>query len=286
MAHTDDRRILVPLDGSEASAGILRSAWPLLSEPGLLVELLGVVPTGGAAPEVEDAEDRLQAALEATAAELRRRGVEVEVQVARGDPASRILARAVETRPELLVMATHGRSGVSRWVRGSVAERVLRQAGVPLFLANPAALEAGAPASLQRILVALDGSPLADRILPHVARVASAFGAEVTLLRVEPFVPREASPLAQTWDPARLRETLVPRAEQLRALGIPVATQAAYGIEAAEILRAAEQADLVALTTHGRSGPSRWWFGSVAEQVLRECTCPLLILRPEMEATS
>ncbi|MBX3468198.1 MAG: universal stress protein [Planctomycetes bacterium] len=59
----------------------------------------------------------------------------------------------------------------------------------------------------------------------------------------------------------------------------PVEARAAYGVVAAEVLRAAREADLLAMTTHGRSGVSRWWFGSVAEQVLRHAPCPLLVLR-------
>lgn len=269
---------LVPLDGSQVSAGILECAGPLLDEPGLALELLGVVPGSGALAQVEDEVDRCAAGLEAVAARLRERGRTVRTLVLQGDPAGRILERARQPGVELVVMATHGRSGIDRWVRGSVAERVLRSAPVPLFLANPRALVAGR-LPVRRILVPLDGSPEADQVLPLAVRSARAFGATVVLLRVEPFVPRETAPLGQGWDPGRALARLEPQERRLRAEGVLVERVAAYGVEAAEIVRASEDADLVILSTHGRSGPSRWWFGSVAEQVLRHCTRPLLVER-------
>ena len=271
------RTILVPLDGSALAAGVLERAAPLWKDPAIELELLGVVPAGGAAAEVEDSADRLQAALEKSAAGL---GRPARVNVIRGDAAEGILRRMGELNPELVVLGTHGRSGVERWVRGSVAERVLRHATAPLLLCNPRALAGGALGP-KRILVPLDGSPLADEILPLVTSIARTFGAEVVLLRVEPLTMGEletAVPVLR-WDPALVLGSLLPQEERLRAAGLTVHRRASYGIEAAEILRAAEDADLVAMSTHGRAGASRWLLGSVAEQVLRHCSRPLLVRR-------
>lgn len=274
------RTILVPLDGSETATGVLERALPLLREPELELELLGVVPAGGAAAEVEAAQDRLQAALEGAAARLGAQGRPAKVQVVRGDPAGAILERVEALQPELVIMATHGRSGVERLIRGSVAERVLRHSSAPLLLLNPRAL-AGGPLTPRRILVPLDGSALGEEILPLVTRVAKAFGSELVLLRVEPlsWSDMETGLPQLKWDPSQVLASLEPQEKRLRAAGLTVQRRAAYGIEAAEILRAAEEVDLVAMSSHGRSGPSRWWFGSVAEQVLRHCARPLLVYR-------
>ena len=79
-----------------------------------------------------------------------------------------------------------------------------------------------------------------------------------------------------------IREQLTPSLDKLTAAGLTATLEVATGYPATEILRAAEdETDLIALSTHGRSGASRWWFGSVAEQVLRHCEVPLLIQRVE-----
>lgn len=274
------RTILVPLDGSPTATGVLERALPLLRDPDLELELLGVVPAGGAAAEVEAEQDRLQAKLEQAAARLATHGRSSHVSVVRGDPAGAILERVEALQPELVVMATHGRSGVERLVRGSVAERVLRHSSAPLLLLNPRAL-AGGPLTPRRILVPLDGSALGEEILPLVTRVAKAFGSELVLLRVEPlsWSDLETGLPQLKWDPSVVLASLEPQEKHLRDAGLSVQRRAAYGIEAAEILRAAEEVDLVAMSSHGRSGPSRWWFGSVAEQVLRHCARPLLVYR-------
>lgn len=274
--------ILVPLDGSRLAARVLTPLRRLLVS-GVELTLLRVVE-----PRSETEHDRgpaVEVAMRAQLDQVREElgpDVRCTIQLVRGDPAEEIVRYARDTRQDLVAMATHGRSGVERWIRGSVAERVLRECEAPLLLCNPYALEPRENAAFRRILVPLDGSETADRVLPLVEEVGRLHDARVTLLRVEPLVITELpSPMLEgsSWNPARLEASMAPQQERLAAAGVEAEAKAAHGVVAAEILRAARDSDLLAMTTHGRTGVARWWFGSVAEQVLRHAPCPLLVVR-------
>lgn len=148
---------------------------------------------------------------------------------------------------------------------------------------------------LQRILVGLDGSPLAESILAYVGALAKGLDAEVTLLHVVPLSPslqkgefyRFLGPLIQQ-EEIHAYEYLRRVTQQLVDAGIKVQSRVTRGEVAAEILRTAQQdgMELIALATHGRSGLQRWFYGSVAEKVLHTTQTPLLLIRPgEEEAT-
>jgi nucleotide-binding universal stress UspA family protein len=202
----------------------------------------------------------------------------------RGEAAEQILEFMEASGADLCAMATHGRSGVSRWIRGSVAERVLRNATIPVFLANPKGLVLETDdVCFERILVPYDGSKLAAQILPLVGRFASDSGAEVIVLHIDmpergghP-VPEVARRHAQQRAEAMLDEVRCHLedngVEKTQVIG-------RYSEDPAnEILQVIEEVkpDLVAMSSHGRSGVSRFAFGSVAEKVLRHCDCPLLV---------
>lgn len=272
-------RCLLPTDGSDLATHVVGPLRRLLGDDLSEVILLRVVPVATAS-EQGDAIDEATAELQATRDQLGLPGT-VTLRVARGDPAEQILAVADEVDARLIAMTSHGRSGIQRVVRGSVAERVLRHAKAPLLVANPTVEPP--TEGYRKLLVPLDGSELSESILDHVLRLAQAFsGCSVTLLRVEPFLYSALPSPAlnpDLWDAEATRQTLNPARERLAAAGLTVETTAAYGVESAEILQAAHDHDLVVMSTHGRSGPSRWWFGSVAETVLRHCDRPLYVVR-------
>jgi nucleotide-binding universal stress UspA family protein len=275
-------KILVPLDGSSLALRILKPLGRLVRSSSTELTLLRVVE-----PRSEVDHDPLPAAeldMQVQRREVQARlGSEVDprIQLVRGDPADEIVRYARETGQDLVAMSTHGRSGLDRLVNGSVAERVLHGCEVPLLLCSPRAFGASRVDRFERILVALDGSERSERVLPLVERVAAAHGAEVKLLRVEPFVASEIpSPaLSDLWEPQRLEASLGRAVDRLQGAGLNAMASASYGDVPAELLRACDGADLLAITTHGRSGISRWWFGSVAEEVLRRARCPLLVVR-------
>jgi nucleotide-binding universal stress UspA family protein len=278
------KQILVPLDGSELSERILTRVHTLLFAEGTEVKLIRVLSereVERAAQSGPDVVDVAQTELSRVAAMLADAGAAVSHEILFGDPAEQILAFADGYRPALIAMSTHGRSGISRWVRGSVAERILRHAPFPILFANPAGIRATpafeAPSgdedlarelAFHAILVPLDGSERSASILPLVADVAKTYSSRVTLLHVvENEVPLGPAP---DFEPLRAR---LP--------GVPVAIRAVSGTPAETILDVAanELFDLVAMTTHGRSGVARWALGSVAERVMRSCSTPLLVKR-------
>ena len=140
----------------------------------------------------------------------------------------------------------------------------------------------------KRVLIPLDGSRLAEGILPFILQIAGPLDLEVVLVSVmQPIAPQAIEGTAQfTVDDvaARLneaREYLAVVAAGLRQRGVRVRTDARYGQPVAQIVAAAREtgADLIAMTTHGRSGLSRLIFGSVAEAVLRQAETPVLMMR-------
>ena len=283
-------RILVPLDGSDYSAQVLWQVRRLLLAEGADVELYtAVIPIQESwfereeerpDPEEHDASPRVEEArrgLEVHKERLAAAGATVTVEVEVGDPADMILSRVRRTKPALVAMATHGRSGPTSWLRGSVAQRVLRECDAPLLLVNPSAEDEDDVQALQfrTILVPFDGSERAAAVFPLVKQLAQTWGAAVVLQRVWPSpelqAPMTAEELAASIETAR---------SQLAAAGLEVRVRASFGYPAREILTAVEeeQADLVAITTHGRTGTSRWFFGSVTEKVVRGCGQPLLVV--------
>ena len=140
----------------------------------------------------------------------------------------------------------------------------------------------------KRVMVPLDGSPLAEGILPFILQIAGPLDLEVVLVRVVQPIPPQA--LEGTGHvvlddvPARLREAreyLAPVAADLRGRGVRVTTEARHGDPVKELVAATRDAgaDLIAMTTHGRSGVGRLLFGSVAEAVLRQANVPVLMMR-------
>lgn len=151
----------------------------------------------------------------------------------------------------------------------------------------------------RKVVVLLDGSELAEQVLPHVAGIVQGRDSEVHLLSVAPSVlPTmapgvEIYPIYLTADylsieaaereriEQNLRQYLEGIAERLRPVTQKIKTVVRFGQPAEEILQYAEEvgADLIAMCTHGRSGLSRWVYGSVADKVLRGAECPVLLVR-------
>ncbi len=270
-------KILVPLDGSELAERVVGQLGPILARRDtevMAVRVLDAFDFDQALLRGEDAFAIAGKQLEMALEPLRRAGVGTRYEVFVGDAATRILEAADDYRPSLIAMATHGRTGADRWLRGSVAERVLRRSPFPVLLANPRA-NLGA---VRRILVPLDGSEMSAAALPVAHQMARLYRAEVVLLHV--IEPRPS--LYPTETLTETPEEVLALLEPFRARlpGVDVRTLATKGSPSFAILDAAKDGvDLVAMTTHGRTGASRWVFGSVAEHVLHHLETPLLVVR-------
>ena len=146
----------------------------------------GTDPTDAQAAAVQQAEDELAAVAERLWAD----GLAAERHVYYGEASEAILETAHYQRGDLIAMSTHGRTGLGRWVYGSVADRVLQRATVPLLLVPATAERAWPTDRPPRFLVPLDGSEFAEAALQPASELAATLGAELVLLRVvEPLVP-------------------------------------------------------------------------------------------------
>lgn len=289
------RRILVTLDGSEFAECVLPQAAALARATGSTLRLLRVVtPTETSQSAFwratmpaylreewqEGALERVKVYLHDVAERLRAEGLAVEVETRFEDDAAQTIVAAADSSVQMIAMATHGLGGPGRWVLGSVAEKVLRSALTPLLLVRVpvnATPTAEVP-TCRSVLVPLDGSELAEQALVLAAEVASACGARVVLVSVVATAIDEEQAAAVE---AGVTGYLEDVAGALRAKGLAVTARHHAGDPAEQILAAAEdeQADLIVMGTHGRSGVQLLWLGSVATKVVQSSRHPVLLVR-------
>jgi nucleotide-binding universal stress UspA family protein len=299
-------RILVPLDGSARAEEVLAYLRPILKRCD--AELVLAMALEKAAPaaherleplEPDEAGERRQALdyLDGVEARLADEGVRARSLECDGPAADAVLSLAESEGATLIAMTTHGRTGLARWVFGSVAEKVLRASEVPVLVvrsfgserteAEGEPAERRGPEVFRRILVPSDGSESSLEVVPHAAELARLCGAEVVAVSVAaPSLPAVAARYAGPVDRRHPELLEGARAAQLAAsrfaaAGARASTIVAHGDPAAEIVDASRRQgfDLIAMATHGRSGVSRWVLGSVTEKVLRAASVPMLVVR-------
>jgi nucleotide-binding universal stress UspA family protein len=304
-------RIFVPLDGSQRAERALDLAVLLAqqtsqSESALVplvilfqaVDLSPLLDLDDHADEGTRATETATRYLQEKARSLREQGITVETGARLGNPAEVILEQTMARQVELIVMSTHGRSGLARWALGSVAERVARSAPVPMLLLPDAAPDTVVAWGNQRtgmapqILVPLDGSARAEQALPPAKEMARLMHASIHLLYV--FVPKfEESSMEEAhraWDAGRRRvhqfeRYLMRQAETVQHAGVKVDWGFGYGMPGAKIIDAAHsrQVSLVVMTTQGRGGLVRGRLGRVTEEILHHGGLPVLLV-PSSEA--
>ncbi len=299
-----DFTALVSLDGSKLAEAPL-SLLPFAKSLGVTtVRLVSVWETDWTGAEGEDASPEMQEAakkghgyfdtyLKARAEEIQALGLRAEIEVRAGKAAEELLSIANDSAIDLIMIATHGRSGVTRWRIGSVADKVIRAASCPALVVGPNVGAELAAFSVKRICVPLDGSDMAEESLPVAAYIAGKVGADIDLIRVVQPPAMAADPMMGAY-PVNLIETLTDAAEaylqrvatELKAPGTK-RTAVLAGPSAEEILRYldAEPAQLVVVTSHGRHGIARWALGSVADRLLHG-PAPVLVLRPSVDGVT
>jgi len=311
-------RVVIPLDGSALAQGVLPYVAEVIRDRRSQVYLLSVAPlVRGVLPTVADArpssaaissekrraEQEWLGYLRTVARQWESDAADVQVSVCFGRPADEILAFANKVDADLVAMSAHGRSGLSRWVFGSVADRVLRGSVCPVLLARPEmrASERHVQRRIvyRRILVPLDGSELAEQVLPFVKAFIDPDHTRVFLIRIlTTGLGDRTVALLTSYPPGlqlatdvlhhaelQLRTYLRSVAAVLREEGAVVHTTVRRGSPADEILVYAAEvdADLLIMTTHGLSGLSRWVYGNVAGRVLQGAQSPVLLVRPRSE---
>lgn len=292
-------KILVPLDGSQIAESVLPYVQEMASRTGAQVLLLTCIQpivvwdATATTFSLDREEEFAQGYLDGRRQALEAEGLKVRTKVVQGPAAESILKVAAEEGADLIAMSTHGRSGLTRWLFGSVATKVLEGCDRPLFLVRSSAeAKRGRPATIEKVLVPLDGSSLAESVLPFVEEVAAAFGASILLYHA--ITPLSAYPGFETVLPAHAGELLADlqaQAEQflqrvageVRERGCQVSVAVSVDLAVDGILGAAKEsgAGLIALGTHGRSGLGRAIMGSVADAVVRRADVPCLLVHPK-----
>ena len=318
------QRILVPLDGSARAEQAFPIAERIARATGCSLTLLRIVETlkrfdEHLVPEnsgelLESDIVRAKAYLQHTLAKSDLEGIGITTEVCTGKVARQILQCAAERQDDLIVMCSHGTTGLRRWLLGSVAQKVVHNSTVPVLIVredHPLTLEqqeaSGEPF---QILVPLDGSRLAEAALLPAAQVCFALSASHTgilhLVRVvEPIVAmRDIAGAIATLNEEDMRlaanylRDLTQRLSEgdFASFHLTIKSTAILGTDiASSILEMARDgtyvegqggtraSGMIAMSTHGRNGLAYWIMGSIAERVLSATTLPMLVVRPEKE---
>ena len=296
-------KMLIPLDGSRAAEKVLPYARALGGVLKVPVELLAVVDIGEMAKHmtaaktrfldtmVEEAERTSRDYLQTISAKVT--GVSIKWTITKGRAEDVIIEQAAADKNSLIAMATHGRSGLDRWMLGSVTEKVLRGCENPLLLVRASeAIDEAEKVALKTVIVPLDGSELAESVFPTVIALAKTMDLEVVLFRAY-HIPYNAYAGEDVYSAINYEELLASvkddateylknKTAQLKGQGLAkVSYVAKEGLSADEIIAIgrATPENLIAMCSHGRSGVKRWVLGSVTETVVRHSGDPVLVVR-------
>ncbi len=309
-------RILVPLDGSLlAEKAVPVAARIARATKGTVLLLRVVVPISMSSPyiagyggymieTIEEERASAEVYLHRLAEEGELAGIETITNVMIGNPSPCILDFAHTQSADLIVMASHGYTGITHWTMGSVAQKVARHTTVPVLVLHPKELAGEkllADTEHMRVLVALDGSPFAETSLLPVAHFIATLAApgegELHMVEVvKQFSDEELQRFKRNGFDLDLEQTVQDQAKDyLKALSEKLVgqLQAEPGVQIKvtwsiaqhrditdELLALAKDYDLIALTTHGRSGLEHWMVGSVTERVLNHTKMPLFVVHP------
>lgn len=296
-------KILIPLDGSKTAEKVLPYARYLAGKFKIPVELLAVIDIAEMATHITAEKARFldtmieegvrfsTTYLKGVASTFAAADVKCTVEKGRAEDA--IIERSEADTAMLIAMATHGRSGLNRFLLGSVAEKVLRGTANPLLLVRATeTAKSDGEAAFKSIIVPLDGSELAESVIPMVAGVAKKLDLEVVLFRAY-HIPYNAYAgddgyyavnyddlIASVRDEAK--EYLGKKMAEVKKLGVAtVSAVTKEGFAGDEIIAFGSKTPdgLIAICSHGRSGVKRWVLGSVTEIVARHTNDPMLIVR-------
>jgi nucleotide-binding universal stress UspA family protein len=306
------KKLLVPLDGSELAEKALPYALQLTRRLGLETTLLHVCGTGEStslfmcSAYIKHLAETLTIRLKESKTKSASRPPEVgfvKGETVSGDVLDSILEYADVNKSDLILISKHGHSGRKRWLMGSVAHKVLIASRVPVLIIHPESTEGVIRLTWPRsILVLLDGSKLSETVLPHIEALSKQeqVDADITLFEVcEPpdllaDYPEAIMPLTWKEHVKRAKASseqvcstrLAEIQKELEARNLRVSLKVALGDNVIEeIIKyiSEHNFDLVALTTHGRSGISEWPYGHVSDRLVQSLSVPLFLVRPSKQ---
>jgi nucleotide-binding universal stress UspA family protein len=294
------KHILVPLDGSKLAESVLPAAASLASKTKALVTLFHVIEQK-APSEVHHERhltkaDEANAYLEAIVQKYFAKDARVDYHVHSAevkDVAASIAEHAQELKSDLIVMCTHGSSGIRGVLFGSIAQQVIARGGTPVLLLRPSPTSTPEAFQLRRIMLPLDSESAHDEIFPYAIELANAYEAGIIMLTVIPTYgtltgeEAAASSLLPGTTAALLdikeqdtRDHLQSHVDELKKAGLDVFAETARGDPVSMIVSEAERlgADLMLLATHRKAGIDAFWSRSVAPNIARRTKLPLLLL--------
>ena len=298
--------VVVPLDGSAFGECALPLALTIARRAGAMMRLVRVAPPledvlfwaplPGSAVEHEIQKELRSDAMAYLQEVGRRLGTaapsRMGYSVPEGDAAESLRADISDSHADLVVMASRGRGALGRIWLGSVADELIRSLNIPVLIVRPEE-EAKPPdllreSLIRRMLLAVDGSTLAEKMLSPAVALARLMDAECTLLRVVGATDHFQFSATVSAEVAILKDRVFQEAEEylqrlaigIRSTGVRIRTRSLRADQpAAGILAESSEADLIALATHGRHGLSRLLMGSVADKVVRGSSVPVLVCR-------
>jgi nucleotide-binding universal stress UspA family protein len=297
------KTILIALDGSELSETVLPVALTIASECEYHPVLLSVWETateGVLEPELPEVAELtghgteyLQSYLHTLVPTLERMDLPVTIEVRAGHPAVEIIGAAQDREADIIAMCTHGRRAAAEGRRGSVADKVLRGAAVPVLAAGPLASvpPPGEVLPIRRVLVPLDGSTEAEEALPIALDLAKSLRSEVHLVRM--VVPATGNYGLDV--PERLGKGLNRKRQRTASAYLAsvrsahkdraISTHATLGFPAAALRQfiTESEIDLVVMTSHSRYATGLWTVGGVADSLL-DGPAPVLLVKPARTA--
>lgn len=218
----------------------------------------------------------------------------VRTVVTAGEPDEQILAVATEQNADLIVMSSHGRGAIGRFVSGSVADRVVRQAPVPVMIIGPDGEVTEQPV-ITRIIAPLDTTELSRRALPFAAALARQVDASVTVVHViDPsidavpimpgvigVIPPDAVDLVHEQRESEARALVDQAVHLLNGLGIEAHGIISTGNPAESVMSELRPGDLIVLSSHARAGLARWVLGSTTMKLVRNGRVPVVVINRE-----
>lgn len=294
-------KILVPLDGSQLSECALDPSMAIAQASKATLLLISVLPE----PTLLETEDyyeppatllppletkpmrkRLEDYLDSVANSRAGAQVPFRTWVLEGNAGDCIVETAVTEHVDLIVMGTHGRSGVSRWLLGSITQNVLHHVSCPVLAVRD-------ERPLRNVLITVDHTTLSEQALDPGFAVAGALNAAVHLLTVVEDAPDD------DWAEVDIKPNTPPRdrpfateeayLEDLRArygteITVKTAVRGGKPHEAILAYASGHHIDLIVMVTRNRPGLRRWFHKSVTEQVMNNSQCSILVLKPNPSA--
>ena len=298
--------IMVPTDGSGFDREAIRVALRIAERTDAKVQLVRVLANGTffgmaaaddgtsvSAELLRSERDTALSELYALAAECRAISkADITVDLHAGPIADVLEGYARRHDVDLIVISAHGRSGISRLSLGSVTDSLIRHTTIPVLVVKPPTsyLNPQVSEAFKRIVVPLDGSTLAEQILPRVLTLAKLEDAEITLLNVlvpQSYSQKEIVDSNLPWwdkDVSLAQAYLFRMAGRLRRNGVAVTTDIVIGEHVANSIgdfASREKADLIAIATHGRGGLARMLRGSVADAIMHSARMSMLVFKPD-----